>query len=143
MDLIDLEAPQAYQEQLQLFKILKEQRDMFQNQLEILNVSRGNIMNTKTTIVNLKEGVEENDEILVPVGGLANIKALIKDPKKVLLSVTQDVIIEKDLDGAIEILDKRIDQHDREIQFVRTQLQNIDVNLQKTSQLLQRGYLQK
>ncbi|KKN66102.1 hypothetical protein LCGC14_0474810 [marine sediment metagenome] len=116
---------------------------MFQNQLEILNVSRGNIMNTKMTIVNLKEGVEENDEILVPVGGLANIKALIKDPKKVLLSVTQDVIIEKDLDGAIEILDKRIDQHDREIQFIRTQLQNIDVNLQKTSQLLQRGYLQK
>lgn len=143
MDLIDLEAPQDYQEQLQIFRILKEQRDMFQNQLEILNVSRGNIMNTKTTIVNLKEGVEENDEILVPVGGLANIKALIKDPKKVLLSVTQDVIIEKDLDGAIEILDKRIDQHDREIQFVRTQLQNIDVNLQKTSQLLQRGYLQK
>ena len=141
--MIDLEAPQDYQEQLQIFRILKEQRDMFQNQLEILNVSRGNIMNTKTTIVNLKEGVEENDEILVPVGGLANIKALIKDPKKVLLSVTQDVIIEKDLDGAIEILDKRIDQHDREIQFVRTQLQNIDVNLQKTSQLLQRGYLQK
>ena len=141
--MIDLEAPQDYQEQLKIFRILKEQRDMFQNQLEILNVSRGNIMNTKTTIVNLKEGVEENDEILVPVGGLANIKALIKDPKKVLLSVTQDVIIEKDLDGAIEILDKRIDQHDREIQFVRTQLQNIDVNLQKTSQLLQRGYLQK
>ena len=141
--MIDLEAPKDYQEQLQIFRILKEQRDMFQNQLEILNVSRGNIMNTKTTIVNLKEGVEENDEILVPVGGLANIKALIKDPKKVLLSVTQDVIIEKDLDGAIEILDKRLDQHDREIQFVRTQLQNIDVNLQKTSQLLQRGYLQK
>ena len=143
MDLTDLEAPQDYQEQLQIFRILKEQRDMFQNQLEILNVSRGNIMNTKMTIVNLKEGVEENDEILVPIGGLANIKALIKNPKKVLLSVTQDVIIEKDLDGAIEILDKRIDQHDREIQFVRTQLQNIDVNLQKTSQLLQRGYLQK
>ncbi len=141
--MIDLEAPQDYQEQLKIFRILKEQRDMFQNQLEILNVSRGNIMNTKTTIVNLKEGVEENDEILVPVGGLANIKALIKDPKKVLLSITQDVIIEKDLDGAIEILDKRIDQHDREIQFVRTQLQNIDVNLQKTSQLLQRGNLQK
>ncbi|HEA70764.1 MAG TPA: prefoldin subunit alpha [archaeon] len=141
--MIDLEAPQDNQEQLQIFRILKEQRDMFQNQLEILNVSRGNIMNTKMTIVNLKEGVEENDEILVPVGGLANIKALIKDPKKVLLSVTQDVIIEKDLDGAIEILDKRIDQHDREIQFIRTQLQNIDVNLQKTSQLLQRGYLQK
>ncbi|KKK44959.1 hypothetical protein LCGC14_0508390 [marine sediment metagenome] len=143
MDLIDLESPQNYQEQLQIFRVLKEQRDMFQNQLEILNVSRGNIMNTKTTIANLKEGVKENDEILVPVGGLANIKALIKDPKKVLLSVTQDVIIEKDIDGAIEILDKRIDQHDREIQFVQTQLQNIDVNLQKTSQLLQRGYLQK
>ena len=135
-------ANQKYQEQLQIFRILKEQRDMFQGQLEILNVSRQNIVNTKNTIENIKEQVKENDEILIPVGGLANIKASIKDPQKVLLAITQDVIIEKDLDESIELLEKRIEQHDTQIQYVRTQLQNVDINLEKTSQLLQQGISQ-
>jgi prefoldin alpha subunit len=130
---------QQYQEQLQIFRMLREQLEMFQSQLEILNVSRSNIVNTKNTLENLKEGVNVDDEILVPVGGLANIRASIKDPEKVLLAITQDVVVEKDLDGAIEILDKRIGEHDTQIQFVRTQIQNIEMNLQKTSQLIQ-GY---
>jgi len=138
-----LESSQDYQEQLQIFRILREQQEMYHGQLEILNVSRANIMNTKITIENMKEGVVENDEILIPIGGMANIKASIKDPEKVLLAVTQDVIIEKDLDGAIDLLDKRIEQHDKEIQIIRTQLQNIDINLQKTTQLIQRGYRQQ
>jgi len=138
-----LESSQDYQEQLQIFRILREQQEMYQGQLEILNVSRANIMNTKITIENMKEGVVENDEILIPIGGMANIKASIKDPEKVLLAVTQDVIIEKDLDGAIDLLDKRIEQRDNEIQIIRTQLQNIDINLQKTTQLIQSGYRQQ
>ncbi|MFX1279762.1 MAG: prefoldin subunit alpha [Promethearchaeota archaeon] len=138
-----MESTQEYQEQLQIFRVLKEQRDFYQGQLEILDVSRANIVNTKLTIENIKEGVKVNDEILVPIGGMANIKASIKDPEKILLAVTQDVIIEKDLDGAIELLDKRIKQHDKEIQFVGTQLHSIDRNLQKTTQLIQRSYLQK
>jgi prefoldin alpha subunit len=134
-----LESSRQYQEQLQIFRILREQQEMFQGQLEILNVSRSNIVNTKNTLESLKEGVNVDDEILVPVGGLANIRATIKDPEKVLLAITQDVVVEKDLDGAIEILEKRIEEHDKQIQFVRTQLQNIEMNLQKTSQLLQTG----
>ncbi|MFX0029885.1 MAG: prefoldin subunit alpha [Candidatus Hermodarchaeota archaeon] len=138
-----MEPTQEYQEQLQIFRVLKEQRDFYQGQMEILNVSRANILNTKVTIENIKEGVKANDEILVPIGGMANIKASINDPEKVLLAITQDVIIEKDLDGAIELLDKRIEQHDKEIEFVRNQLHNIDLNLQKTTQLIQRAYLQR
>ena len=138
-----MESSQDYQEQLQIFRILREQQEMYRGQLEILNVSRANVMNTKITIENIKESVQENDEILIPIGGMANIKASIKEPEKVLLAVTQDVIIEKDLDGAIELLDKRIEQHDKEIQIIRTQLQNIDINLQKTTQLIQRGYRQQ
>lgn len=132
-----MEASRNYQEQLLKFRYLKEQRDMYQGQLEIINASLGNILNTKTTLENLKEGVKDGDEILVPIGGLANINASIKNPEKILLSVTQDVIIEKDLNGSIEFFDKLIEQHNKQIQFLRTQLQNIDVNLQETSNLIQ------
>ncbi len=134
---------QSYQEQLQMFSYLKQQRDAYQGQLEYVNAILANVLNTKVTLENIKEGVDVGDEILVPIGGIANIKATIKDTEKVLIAVTQDVIIEKDLDGAIEFLEKRIEQHNKEIQFMRTQLQNFEVNLQKTSQLLQQGYQQQ
>lgn len=138
-----LAATQDYQEQLQIFRYLKEQRDMYQGQLEIINASLANILNTKMTIQNIKEGVKVDDEILVPIGGLAHIKVSMKDSEKVLVAVTQDVIIEKDLDGAIELLDMRVEQHNKEIEFIKNQIQNIDLNLQKTSQLIQREYLQQ
>ncbi len=134
---------QSYQEQLQMFSYLKQQRDAYQGQLEYINALLANIINTKVTLENLKEGIDVGDEILIPIGGIVNIKATIKDTEKVLVAVTQDVIIEKDLDGAIEFLEKRIEQHNKEIQFIRTQLQNFEVNLQKTSQLLQQGYQQQ
>jgi len=138
-----MEPSREYQEQLIRFRYLKEQRDMFQGQLEIINASLANIINTKNTIENLKEGVKESDEILVPIGGLVNIKASIKDTKKVLLAVTQDIVIEKDLEGAIEFLDKLIEQHNQQIQFLTTQLENLDGSLQQISQNIQKGYAQK
>ncbi|MHA2182206.1 MAG: prefoldin subunit alpha [Promethearchaeota archaeon] len=134
---------QNYQDQLQMFSYLKQQRDAYQGQLEYLNAILANYLTTKATLENLKEGVEVGDEILVPIGGIANIKATIKDTEKIIVAVTQDVMIEKDLDGAVEFLDNRIEQNNKEIQFIRSQLQNLEVNLQKTSQLLQQGYRQK
>ncbi len=135
-----MEPPQEYQEQLIKIRYLREQHNMLQGQLEIINASLGNILNTKTTIENLKDGIKQDDEILVPIGGLVNIKASIKDPEKVLLAVTQDVIIEKDLDGALEFIDKLSEQHNKQIQFLRTQLQNVEMTLQQISQNVQRGY---
>ena len=138
-----MQSSQEYQDQLLNFRYLKEQNDMFRNQLELINASLGNVLNTKNTVENLKEGVNEGDEILVPIGGLVHIKADIKETKKVLLAVTQDVVIEKDLDSALEFLENLIEQHNKQIQFLRQQLQALEVNLQEVSQLLQRNYLQK
>ena len=138
-----MQSSQEYQDQLLKFRYLKEQNDMFRNQLELINASLGNVLNTKNTVENLKEGVNEGDEILVPIGGLVHIKADIKETKKVLLAVTQDVVIEKDLDSTIEFLENLIEQHNKQIQFLRQQLQALEGNLQEVSQLLQRNYQQK
>ena len=116
---------------------------MYQSQLEIINASRANLMNSKNTLENLKEGVKEDDEILVPIGGIVNIKASIKEPEKVLLAVNQDVVIEKDLASAIEFLDKIIEQHNKQVEFLGTQLQNLDIDLNEISQVIQRDILQR
>ena len=137
-----MESSKQYQEELFKFRYFKEQREMLQGQLEIINASLGNVLNTKKTVENLKEGVNINDEILVPIGGLVNIKASIKDPENVLLAVSKDVIIEKDLNGTLEFLEKLIEKHNEQTQFLNTQLQNIDLNLQEISQKIQRDYME-
>ena len=133
-----METNQNAQELVYRFKYLKDQRDMFLGQLDLLNASLGNIVNTKNTLENLKN-VKDKEEILVPIGGLANIKAIIKDPGKIILHINQDIAIEKDLDSSMEFLDKIITQHNEQINFVRTQIQNLDANLQSMSQQFQRS----
>ena len=123
------------------FRYLKEQRDMFANQLEIVQASLNNLMNTKATTENLKN-VKEGEEILVPIGGLINIHATIKNPKKIQLYISQDIVIEKDLDSSIEFVDKIIAQHNEQLQFLRTQIQNLDLNLQNMSIAFQRSGFQ-
>lgn len=126
---------------LQQFKYLKDQRDMVSNQLDIINASLGNLMNTKITIENFKN-LKEGEEILVPIGGIINVRATIKNPDKVLLYVSQDVVIEKDLDNSIEYIDKLIGQHNDQLEYLSKQIQNLDLNLQGMSQSFQRGKVQ-
>jgi prefoldin alpha subunit len=135
-----METSKEYQENLMKFQYLKEQLSMFQEQLEIVDASLANTMNTKKTVENLKDGVKQGDEILVPIGGRVNLKATIKETERVLLAVTKDVIIEKDLDSTLEFLDKLIEQHNKQIQFLRSKIKTIDLNLQAISQNIQRDY---
>ena len=137
-----MENQQNFEQQLYQFRYLKEQRDMYAQQLEIINVSLRDLLTTKSTIENLKE-VKEDDEFLIPIGGRVAIPAKIINPNKVLLNVTQDTIIEKDLDGSIEFLDKIIEQHKGQMNFLDSQIQNLDINLQAFSNILQRGLPQQ
>ena len=124
------------------FQYLKEQRDWFGNQLEVVNVSLSNLRNSKVTIENLKN-VKSGEEILIPIGGLFNLKATIKDPEKVLLYVSQDVIIEKNLEDSIEFVDKLIEQHNENVKFLVAQIQKLDANLQGISQQIRNATSQE
>jgi len=132
-----MENPQINaQSMLYQFRYLKDQRDMFQGQLEVVRASLSNLINTKTTVENLKN-VQDSEEILIPIGGLINLEAKIKKPQKLLLYVSQDVVIEKDLDSSIEYIDKLISQHNEQLQFLGQQIQTLDLNLQSMSQAFQ------
>ena len=138
-----MENNQNLEQQISQFRYLKEQRDMFQGQFEIINASLGNLYTTKLTLDNLRDGVNENDEILVPIGGLASIKATIKDTKKVLVSVKNDTIIEKTVEEAIEFISKLIEQHNTQLKFLRERILSLDLNLQGINQILQNRMAQQ
>jgi prefoldin alpha subunit len=132
-----MENNQNLEVQLSQYRYIKEQRDMFQGQFEIINASLGNLYTTKLTLDNLKEGVNDNDEILVPIGGLVNIKATLKDTKKVLVYVKNDTVIEKTVEDAIEFISKLIEQHNTQLKFLQERIYNLDLNLQSMNQMLQ------
>ncbi|TFG17648.1 MAG: prefoldin subunit alpha [Promethearchaeota archaeon] len=132
-----MENSQNFERQLYQFRYLKEQREMLEGQLEIVNASLSNLRTTKSTLENLKAGVNTDDEILVPIGGLVNIRASIKDTEKVLLYINQDTVIEKNVAESIEFIDKLMSQHSEQIKFLTERIQLLDLNLQGMSQELQ------
>ena len=138
-----MENNQNFDQQLNQYRYLKEQRDMFQGQFEIVNASLRNLFTTKRTLDSLLEDVSENDEILIPIGGLASIKATIKDAKNVLVSVNQDTVIEKTVEEAIEFLTKLIDQHNVQLKFLKERIFALDLNLQGMNQILQQRMAQQ
>ena len=140
--MVKLENTQNAQELMYQFRYLREQRDMHVNQLDFISASLRNLTNTKTTVANLKD-LKDGEEILLPLGGIINVKATIKNPEKVLVFVNQDVVIEKDIDTSIEFVDKLIEQHNQQIEFLQTQIQNLDANIARMSQTLQQAVPQQ
>ncbi|MFX0059206.1 MAG: prefoldin subunit alpha [Candidatus Hodarchaeota archaeon] len=134
-----MEDRENLEKQLYQFRYLKEQRDMYQGQFEIVNASFLNLTNTKNTLENLKAGIQKDTEILVPIGGLVSVKASIKDTEKVLLYISQDTVIEKSITESIEFINKLIDQHNEQLKFLIERLQTLDLTLQGMSQTIQRG----
>ena len=135
---------QNIDQQMYQFQYLREQRDVLAQNLSIFNASLQDHTNTKVTLENLKNTKEE-DEILVPIGSIAVIKSKIRDSNKVLINISQDIVIEKDLDSAVEFIDKIVNQHTEQIKLMNDRLYQLDMTLQGMSQMIaqQRGYPQQ
>jgi len=138
-----MEKNQNLQNQLYQLRILREQYDMYQGQLEIINASLGNYLNTKYTLQNLKDGVKEEDEILIPIGGIVGVKASIQDTEKFLLFIGKDTVIEKNIDESIEYIEKLIQQHNEQIKSISEIVQKLDLTIQGMSQSIQNSYSEK
>ncbi len=138
-----MEQSQDFQRQLTQFRYLQEQRDIYQNQFELMNASLLNFQNSKKTIQNIMDGVKEDDEILIPIGGIVSIKASIKDTNNALLFVGQDVAIEKSLGESIEFIDKLIEKYSESMKYIIERLQSIEFALQGMGESLQGALNQK
>ncbi len=120
------------------FNYLRESKQMYEQNLDLMDASLNNLSVTKKTIKNLDQ-LEVGEEILLPVGGLIYLKADIKEPEKVLLSVADDTVVEKNIESSIEFIDKLMSQHREQVSFLNTQVQQIESRLQYISQVFQRG----
>lgn len=138
-----MENSQNFEKELSQFRFMKEQLEFTQGQYEIFNAALSNLLMIKTTIENIRDNVEENDEILIPIGGLVSIKANIKEIKKILINVSQDTIIEKPIEESVEFIDKQIDQSREQLKLLGETIQKLELNLEGMSQSIQTKMGQK
>ena len=137
-----MENSQNLQQQITKYRYLEEQHNLYQSQLELVNASLMNLQSTKLTLEKIKEGVKEDDEILLPIGGIVNIRGKILDTQKLLVSVGQDVVIEKNIDDSISFLDSIIEKQKESLKFVAEKLQNLELALQSMGEYIQSGMRQ-
>ena len=131
-----MENTQNFDREISQFQYLREQRDLFRGQYEIVIAALNNLMTIKTTLENIKD-LEVDEEILLPIGGIVNVKATLKETKNVLVYVSQDTIIEKPTEEAIEFIEKQINTYNEQQKFLKEQIQNLELNIEGLNQSLQ------
>ena len=138
-----MENSQNIEKELSQFRYIKEQLEFTKGQYELFNAALSNLLMLKTTLENIRDNVNENDEILIPIGGLISIKANIKDTKKVLVNISQDTIIEKTTEESVEFIENQIEQTKDQLKLLGETIQKLELSLEGMSQTIQTKIGQK
>ncbi|NVM54222.1 MAG: prefoldin subunit alpha [Candidatus Helarchaeota archaeon] len=127
--------PQSARDRINLLisasKEYEAQAEQIQMQLELIGQSMAATRITGETIEQLKD-LQDGQEILLPLGNLAFIKAKIMDSSNVIVNVGASINIEKPNDKAKEDIDKRLEELTKSQMQLRQALQQI---IQKVQQI--------
>lgn len=127
---------QDLQRQLQNLNFLQQQFESLKNQIEIIDNSLHLVKITKKTIEGLTE-LKSGDEIVVPIGGMAYIKANTLEPNKILMYVGSDVIIEKNYEESTKYIDELIKRHNEQRELLENQYIQLDAHIKSITPRVQ------
>lgn len=102
-----MQETEEFQKKYTEYSVYKSQVDALANEIAIINTTLNNLSAAKTTIENVNK-LTEKQEILVPIGGNAFLKATIDDTKNVLLNIGSNVIVNKSIADALQVIEKQI-----------------------------------
>ena len=92
---------------LTLIEYYKQQLESIDMQLQYLQSTLADYQRAKMTVEQL-HAVDENSELLIPVGAGTFVNGSLKNSSNVLIGVGAGIVIEKPIDDAITKLDERI-----------------------------------
>ena len=110
-------------------ELLQNQSNVHNQNIEILTVSISEMRQSIDTLEEIKK-TEPGREILMPLGTGSFAKAEIKDNSRVIIGVGGGFSIEKDVDEAKAIVDKRIQDTESAVQNTRERLSEISGRLE-------------
>ncbi|MBU7004664.1 MAG: prefoldin subunit alpha [Theionarchaea archaeon] len=108
---------------------LQNQANVHNQNLELLTLSVQEMRQTVETLEELKS-TEPGREILLPLGTGSFIKSTLKKNDRVIIGVGAGFSIEKEVDEAKAIVDKRIQETDTALQQTRERLAEISGRLE-------------
>jgi len=116
-------------EYISLFEAYKEQLESLEKQAAYVQAIIEDYTKAKVTMEKLSKTKKDSD-VLVPIGGGVFLYAKYDSNAKILLSEGADVVIERDIDYAIDALQKRIDDLNNGL----TKLNEMAIQLQQKMQ---------
>ena len=93
-------------------QLLEEQKKTISEQLRITENQISGIAVSKKTMEEL-QSAEKDHEIIIPIGTNAFAKARIIDPNKVIIPISRDMFIEKNLEDSIKIMEQRLEDNNK------------------------------
>ncbi|UCH89252.1 MAG: prefoldin subunit alpha [Thermoplasmata archaeon] len=94
-------------EAMMRLELIKTQLESLSQQSELFELTSNELERAKKTLSSIKD-LDDDKEILIPIGGDTFIYSKISDVKKILIGVGAGTIIEQDIDDAILKLEDRL-----------------------------------
>ncbi len=120
-------------------ELLQNQANVHNQNLELLTVSLGEMRQTVETLEEVK-GAEVGQEVLMPLGTGSFIKCTLKQNDRVMIGVGAGFSIEKNIDEAKAIVDKRIEETESAAQQTRERLAEISGRVEELTPKWQEIY---
>lgn len=127
------------QQSLVYLEQLKVQISTMNEQFEILELAVKEHNQALETLKNF-ENINENDEMLIPIGADSLVFAKISDQSKVILNVGAGVAIEEKVETAIEKLTTRADNIKENLNKIKENINNLQDQAMMLSQSIEEKY---
>jgi prefoldin alpha subunit len=126
------------QKYLTLIEYYKEQLKTLEYQFSMIQNTINDQTKAKITLEKMN-GIKNDSEILLPIGGGALINATLKNSSKVLYDVGEGIVIEKSIEDTIKKVDLRIKElqnAEEKISTMAQQIQNEATNAQNKAEMI-------
>jgi prefoldin alpha subunit len=123
---------EEFQRYASLIEYYKQQLSSIETQFSYVQSSIMEYSQAKITIEKIKE-TKTGTEILIPIGGGTFSFAAVKNPSKILTDVGAGIIIEKTPSESIEVLEKRIENLQKNQESLSSYSQQIQKEMEEVS----------
>jgi len=117
-----------------------QQAEIFMQQLQLLENGR---MEALAAIESLTDMLTAGDgTVLLQIGGGASVRARVEEPKKVLLAIGADVVVERSNKDAVEFLKERVMEMEASAKKVAETLDRLRGQMNEINKRIESGYQQ-
>ena len=126
------------QKYMTLIEYYKEQLKTLEYQFSLIQATVADQAKAMITLEKLN-GVKNDSELLLPIGGGAFINATLKNSSKILYDVGEGIVIEKTIEDTIKNIEIRINelhQTEEKISTMAQQIQNESSDAQNKAEMI-------